>query len=52
MDAGSGGQLALGVLVQHRMATTEQIHRVSALEVRIEQSRRRLARLCAEGLVD
>ncbi|MDQ1013592.1 replication-relaxation family protein [Streptomyces afghaniensis] len=45
-------RLALGVLTQYRMATTEQMHRVIAPEVRIEQTRRRLARLRAEGLVD
>ncbi|MCX4427027.1 replication-relaxation family protein [Streptomyces mirabilis] len=48
----SGDRLALGVLTQYRMATTEQMHRVIAPEVRIEQTRRRLARLRAEGLVD
>ncbi|MGW4985472.1 replication-relaxation family protein, partial [Streptomyces mirabilis] len=37
---------------QYRMATTEQMHRVIAPSVRIEQTRRRLARLRAEGLVD
>ncbi|MFD5574902.1 hypothetical protein [Streptomyces cadmiisoli] len=34
------------------MTTTEQTHLVTALEVRIEQTRRRLARLRDEGLVD
>ncbi|MEU9158103.1 replication-relaxation family protein [Streptomyces sp. NPDC048417] len=52
VDAGSGDRLALGVLAQYRMATTEQMHRVIAPGVRIEQTRRRLARLRAEGLVD
>ncbi|MCX4614730.1 MULTISPECIES: replication-relaxation family protein [Streptomyces] len=52
VDVGSGDRLALGVLTQYRMATTEQMHRVIAPEVRIEQTRRRLARLRAEGLVD
>ncbi|MER5214780.1 replication-relaxation family protein [Streptomyces sp. NPDC002838] len=52
VDAGSGDRLALGVLTQYRMATTEQTHRVIAPSVRIEQTRRRLARLRAEGLVD
>ncbi|MGP4089937.1 replication-relaxation family protein [Streptomyces sp. KR55] len=52
VDAGSGDRLALGVLTQYRMATTEQMHRVIAPEVRIEQTRCRLARLRAEGLVD
>ncbi|MFF3943142.1 replication-relaxation family protein [Streptomyces phaeofaciens] len=34
------------------MATTEQMHLIIAPEVRIEQTRRRLAKLRAEGLVD
>ncbi|MDV7220414.1 replication-relaxation family protein [Streptomyces prunicolor] len=44
--------MALAVLAQYRMATTGQMHRVIAPEVRIEQTRRRLARLRVEGLVD
>ncbi|MFD9659547.1 replication-relaxation family protein [Streptomyces mirabilis] len=52
VDVGSEDRLALGVLTQYRMATTEQMHRVIAPLVRIEQTRRRLARLRAEGLVD
>ncbi|MBP2056368.1 hypothetical protein J2Z21_009386 [Streptomyces griseochromogenes] len=52
VDAGGGDRLALAVLTQYRMATTEQTHRVIAPEVRIEQTRRRLARLRDEGLVD
>ncbi|MEU9914737.1 hypothetical protein [Streptomyces sp. NPDC051001] len=44
VDAGGGDRQALAVLVQYRMAA-EQIHRVSALEVRIEQTRRRLRKL-------
>jgi hypothetical protein len=52
VDVGSGDRLALAVLTQYRMATTEQMHRVIASSVRIEQTRRRLARLRAEGLVD
>jgi hypothetical protein len=51
-DAGSGDRLALAVLVQYRMATTEQMHWVIAPGVRIEQTRRRLARLREEGLID
>ncbi|MEU0971363.1 hypothetical protein ABZ357_40375 [Streptomyces sp. NPDC005917] len=47
VDVGSGDRLALGVLAQYRMATTEQLHRVIAPSVRIEQTRRRLARLRA-----
>jgi hypothetical protein len=52
VDAGRGDRTALAVLTQYRMATTEQMHRVIAPSVRIEQTRRRLARLRAEGLVD
>ncbi|MFF7191466.1 replication-relaxation family protein [Streptomyces sp. NPDC008222] len=52
VGAGSNDRLALAVLTQYRMATTEQMHRVIAPEVRIEQTRRRLARLREEGLVD
>ncbi|MET7897369.1 replication-relaxation family protein [Streptomyces mirabilis] len=52
VDAGGGDRLALAVLAQYRMATTGQVHRVLAPSVRIEQTRRRLARLRAEGLVD
>jgi hypothetical protein len=52
VDAGSGDRMALGVLTQYRMATTEQMHRVIAPDVRIEQTRRRLARLRTERLVD
>ncbi|WP_260470837.1 replication-relaxation family protein [Streptomyces sp. RP5T] len=52
VDAGGGDRLALAVLVQYRMATTEQMHWAVAPGVRIEQTRRRLARLREEGLVD
>ncbi|MEU2929840.1 replication-relaxation family protein [Streptomyces sp. NPDC007251] len=51
VDAGGGDQLALAVLTQYRMATTEQMHRVIAPEVRIEQTRRRLAKMRDEGLI-
>ncbi|MFI5474568.1 replication-relaxation family protein [Streptomyces cacaoi] len=51
-EAGAGDRLALAVLVQYRMATKEQMHLIIALRVRIEQTRRRLAKLRAEGLVD
>ncbi|MFD3621753.1 replication-relaxation family protein [Streptomyces sp. NPDC058676] len=51
-DAGSGDRLALAVLAQYRMATTEQMHLIIAPGVRIEQTRRRLAKLRNEGLVD
>jgi len=52
VDAGGGDRLALAVLTQYRMATTEQMHRVIAPGVRIEQTRRRLGKLRDEGLVD
>lgn len=52
VDAGGGDRLALAVLVQYRMATTEQMHLILTPGVRIEQTRRRLAKLRAEGLVD
>ncbi|MGW3151244.1 replication-relaxation family protein [Streptomyces sp. NPDC001177] len=51
-DAGGGDRLALAVPAQYRMATTEQMHLVIAPGVRIEQTRRRLAKLREEGLVD
>ncbi|MGW7410295.1 replication-relaxation family protein [Streptomyces sp. NPDC054833] len=51
-DVGGGDRLALAVLAQYRMATTEQMHLVIAPGVRIEQTRRRLAKLRDEGLVD
>ncbi|MFI8194870.1 replication-relaxation family protein [Streptomyces sp. NPDC085946] len=52
VDAGGTDRMALAVLVQYRMATTEQLHLLLAPGVRIEQTRRRLAKLRAEGLVD
>ncbi|MDH6216621.1 replication-relaxation family protein [Streptomyces pseudovenezuelae] len=52
VDVGSRDRLALAVLVQYRMATTEQMQRVIAPEVRSEQTRRRLAKLREEGLID
>lgn len=52
VDVGGGDRLALAVLVQYRMATTEQMHWVIAPGVRIEQTRRRLARLREAGLAD
>ncbi|MGW3683356.1 replication-relaxation family protein [Streptomyces prasinus] len=51
-DAGGGDRLALAVLAQWRMATTEQMHLLIAPGVRIEQTRRRLSKLREEGLVD
>ncbi|MEU3341956.1 replication-relaxation family protein [Streptomyces sp. NPDC006668] len=52
VDTGGADRLALAVLAQYRMATTEQMHLVIAPGVRIEQTRRRLAKLRQEGLVD
>ncbi|MFF4788279.1 replication-relaxation family protein [Streptomyces sp. NPDC001276] len=52
VDAGSGDRIALAVLAQYRMATTEQMHLILNPQVRIAQTRRRLAKLPAEGLVD
>ncbi|WAU78403.1 replication-relaxation family protein (plasmid) [Streptomyces sp. Qhu-G9] len=52
VDAGGGDRLALAVLAQYRMATTEQLHLLTAPGVRIEQTRRRMAKLRLEGLVD
>ncbi|MFE7763076.1 replication-relaxation family protein [Streptomyces sp. NPDC057438] len=58
VNAGSGDRLALGVLTRYRMATTEQMHQVIASSVRTTpsvltgQTRRRLARLRGEGVVD
>ncbi|MEU6890081.1 replication-relaxation family protein [Streptomyces viridosporus] len=52
VDTGSRDRLALAVLAQYRMATTEQMHLIASPDVRIEQTRRRLAKLRAEGLVD
>ncbi|MGA5508956.1 replication-relaxation family protein [Streptomyces umbrinus] len=52
VDAGGGDRLALAVLVQYRMATTEQLHLILAPGVRIEQTRRRLTKLRDEGLLD
>ncbi|WP_230195866.1 replication-relaxation family protein [Streptomyces coriariae] len=52
VDAGGGDRLALAVLVQYRMATTEQMHLITAPRMRVEQTRRQLAKIRAEGLVD
>lgn len=51
-DAGGGDRLALAVLAQYRMATTGQMHVLVAPGVRIEQTRRRLVKLRAEGLIE
>ncbi|MGV9451055.1 replication-relaxation family protein [Streptomyces sp. NPDC003635] len=52
VDTGGGDRLALAVVTQYRMASTEQMHRLIAPGVRIEQTRRRMAKLRDEGLVD
>ncbi|MFI8537500.1 replication-relaxation family protein [Streptomyces aquilus] len=52
IDTGGGDRMALAVLAQHRIATTEQMHLMTAPGVRIEQTRRRLLKLREEGLVD
>ncbi|MEU1457368.1 replication-relaxation family protein [Streptomyces avermitilis] len=52
VDVGAGDRLALAVLTQYRMTTTEQMHQIIAPGVRIEQTRRRLVKLRAEGLAD
>ncbi|WP_330323476.1 replication-relaxation family protein [Streptomyces pseudovenezuelae] len=52
VDVGGADRLALAVVVQYRMATTEQMHLIVSPGVRIEQTRRRLAKLREEGLVD
>ncbi|MFC9118159.1 replication-relaxation family protein [Streptomyces sp. NPDC057092] len=52
VDTGSRDRLAVAVLAQYRMATTEQMHLILSPEVRIEQTRRRLGKLRDEGLID
>jgi len=52
VDAGGGDRMALAVLTQCRMASTEQMHQVINPQVRIEQTRRRPAKLRTEGLID
>ncbi|MGC2997230.1 replication-relaxation family protein [Streptomyces sp. G35A] len=52
VDTGSRDRLALAVLAQYRMATTEQMHLILSPDVRIEQTRRRLMKLRGEGLID
>ncbi|MER5597985.1 replication-relaxation family protein [Streptomyces sp. NPDC002265] len=51
LDAAMGDRLALAVVAQYRLVTTEQLHRVIAPRVRIEQTRRRLVKLREEALV-
>ena len=52
VNAGNGDRMALGVLTQYQMATTEQMHQVITPQLRIEQTQRRLARLREEGPVE
>ncbi|WP_461712114.1 replication-relaxation family protein [Streptomyces sp. DSM 41013] len=52
VDTGGRDRLAVAVLAQYRMATTEQLHLILSPDVRIEQTRRRLVKLRGEGLVD
>ncbi|MEU6291736.1 replication-relaxation family protein [Streptomyces sp. NPDC046988] len=52
VDTGSRDRLAVAVLAQYRMATTEQMHLILSPDVRIEQTRRRLVKLRGEGLID
>jgi hypothetical protein len=52
VNTGSRDRLAVAVLAQYRMATTEQMHLILSPEVRIEQTRRRLVKLRDEGLID
>ncbi|MFJ8034638.1 replication-relaxation family protein [Streptomyces sp. NPDC096032] len=51
-DTSGRDRLTLAVLTQYRMATTEQMHLILSPDVRIEQTRRRLLKLRAEGLID
>ncbi|GHB79816.1 hypothetical protein GCM10010377_82320 [Streptomyces viridiviolaceus] len=52
VDACGEDRLAVAVLAQYRMATTEQLHLLLTPRVRIEQTRRRLVKLRGEGLID
>ncbi|MGW5568182.1 replication-relaxation family protein [Streptomyces tendae] len=51
-DTASRDRLAVAVLAQYRMATTEQMHLILSPDVRIEQTRRRLVKLRGEGLIN
>ncbi|MFE2581265.1 replication-relaxation family protein [Streptomyces sp. NPDC059378] len=51
LEATVGDRLALAVVAQYRLVTTEQLHLLTAAGVRIEQTRRRLMKLREEGLV-
>ncbi|MEV5646267.1 hypothetical protein AB0L67_40270 [Streptomyces flaveolus] len=44
VDTGSPDRLAVAVLAQYRMATTEQMHLILSPDVPIEQTRRRLVK--------
>ncbi|MCW8122474.1 replication-relaxation family protein [Streptomyces violaceoruber] len=52
VDTGSRDRLAVAVLAQYRMATTEQMHLTLSPDVQIEQIRRRLVKLRGEALID
>ncbi|MGX1541098.1 replication-relaxation family protein [Streptomyces adustus] len=52
LEAAVGDRLALAVVAQYRLVTTEQLHLLTAAGVRIEQTRRRLMKLREEGLVE
>lgn len=52
IDTADGGRIALAVFTQYRMATTLQLHRLLAPQVRIDPTRRRVAKLRGKGLVD
>jgi hypothetical protein len=52
VDAGGRDRLTLAVPVQYQMATTTQMHLIISPGVRVEQTRRRLAKLREEGLID
>ncbi|MFF8639054.1 replication-relaxation family protein [Streptomyces pilosus] len=52
VDTGGRDRLTVAVLVQYRMATTAQMHHIIAPDARVEQTRRRLAKLRQEGLID
>ncbi|REH18405.1 MULTISPECIES: hypothetical protein [unclassified Streptomyces] len=52
VDTGSRDRLAVAVLAQYRMASTEQMHLPLSPDVQIEQIRRRLVKLRGEGLID
>lgn len=51
VDTGGRDQLAVAVLAQYRMATTEQLHLILSPDVRIEQTRHRLVKPTGPRLV-